>query len=105
MNDLEDSYGQEWTYKDRKVLEYTCHTAFFVSIVIVQWTDLIICKTRKVSIFKQGMTNWVLNFALVFETCLALFLLYTPGKYNKYNFNGIKHYIVVTVSFENAEFV
>merc|ERR1712177_62643 len=47
VNDLEDSYGQEWTYHDRKVLEYTCHTAFFVSIVIVQWADLIICKTRK----------------------------------------------------------
>merc|ERR1712058_137610 len=35
VNDLEDSYGQEWTYADRKVLEYTCHTAFFVSIVVV----------------------------------------------------------------------
>merc|ERR1711887_270882 len=30
VNDLEDSYGQEWTYADRKILEYTCHTAFFV---------------------------------------------------------------------------
>merc|ERR1719342_62675 len=29
VNDLEDSYGQEWTYFDRKKLEYTCHTAFF----------------------------------------------------------------------------
>merc|ERR1712029_346425 len=46
MQNVEDSYGQEWTYRDRKVLEYTCHTAFFVSIVIVQWADLIICKTR-----------------------------------------------------------
>merc|ERR1711971_1031728 len=50
VNDLEDSYGQEWTYADRKVLEYTCHTAFFVSIVVVQWADLIICKTRKNSV-------------------------------------------------------
>ena len=79
INDLEDSYGQEWTYRDRKILEYTCHTAFFVSIVIVQWTDLIICKTRTASIFKQGMNNWVLNFALIFETCLAALLSYTPG--------------------------
>merc|ERR1711983_758182 len=52
VNDLEDSYGQEWTYRDRKVLEYTCHTAFFVSIVVVQWADLIICKTRKLSVFQ-----------------------------------------------------
>merc|ERR1712051_89448 len=79
VNDLEDSYGQEWTYKDRKVLEYTCHTAFFVSIVIVQWADLIICKTRKNSVFQQGMKNHFMNFGLFFETCLAAFLSYTPG--------------------------
>merc|ERR1712223_1603581 len=79
VNDLEDSYGQEWTYADRKVLEYTCHTAFFVSIVVVQWADLIICKTRKNSVFQQGMKNHFLNFGLFFETCLAAFLSYTPG--------------------------
>merc|ERR1711922_89064 len=73
------AYGQEWTYKDRKTLEFTCHTAFFVSIVIVQWADLIICKTRKLSVFQQGMKNWFMNFGLVFETLLAIFLSYTPG--------------------------
>merc|ERR1719174_2956641 len=79
VNDLEDSYGQEWTYSDRKTLEYACHTAFFVSIVVVQWADLIICKTRKNSVFQQGMKNWVMNFGIFFETALAAFLCYTPG--------------------------
>ena len=79
VNDLEDSYGQEWTYEQRKVLEYTCHTAFFVSIVVVQWADLIICKTRKNSLFQQGMRNKMMNFGLFFETALAAFLSYTPG--------------------------
>ncbi|KAJ6637038.1 Sodium/potassium-transporting ATPase subunit alpha [Pseudolycoriella hygida] len=79
VNDLTDSYGQEWTYRDRKTLEYTCHTAFFVSIVVVQWADLIVCKTRRNSIVHQGMRNWALNFGLVFETALAAFLSYCPG--------------------------
>ena len=79
INDLKDSYGQEWSYRERKILEYTCHTAFFVSIVVVQWVDLIICKTRRLSIASQGMDNWVLNFAIVFETALAALLSYTPG--------------------------
>ena len=61
LNDLEDSYGQEWTYRDRKILEFTCHTAFFVSIVVVQWADLIICKTRKNSLFQQGMKVSIIN--------------------------------------------
>ena len=79
VNDLADSYGQEWTYHDRKRLEYTCHTAFFVAIVVVQWADLIICKTRRLSVFQQGMSNWMMNFGIVFETALACFLSYTPG--------------------------
>lgn len=76
---LIDSYGQEWSYDDRKALEYTCHTAFFVAIVIVQWADLIICKTRFFSVFQQGMRNWFMNFGLVFETALACTLSYAPG--------------------------
>ncbi|CDW54807.1 Na+:K+ ATPase alpha subunit protein [Trichuris trichiura] len=79
VNDLTDSYGQQWTYASRKVLEYTCHTAFFVSIVIVQWADLIISKTRRNSLIQQGMGNWTLNFGIVFETVLAFFLAYCPG--------------------------
>lgn len=43
------------TYEQRKIVEFTCHTAFFVSIVVVQWADLIICKTRRNSVFQQGM--------------------------------------------------
>jgi sodium/potassium-transporting ATPase subunit alpha len=79
VNDLEDSYGQEWTYDARKQLEYTCHTAFFISIVVVQWADLIICKTRRNSLFQQGMRNHALTFGLFFETALAAFLSYCPG--------------------------
>merc|ERR1719419_1184804 len=73
INDLPDSYGQEWEYTKRMELMYTCHTAYFLTIVVVQWADLIICKTRKNSIFQQGMSNWCLNSALVFETagCLS----------------------------------
>uniref|UniRef100_A0A8C7ZR87 ATPase Na+/K+ transporting subunit alpha 2a n=1 Tax=Oryzias sinensis TaxID=183150 RepID=A0A8C7ZR87_9TELE len=78
-NDLEDSYGQQWTYEQRKIVEFTCHTAFFTSIVIVQWADLIICKTRRNSLFQQGMKNRVLIFGLFVETALAAFLSYCPG--------------------------
>uniref|UniRef100_A0A7N6A8F6 Sodium/potassium-transporting ATPase subunit alpha n=1 Tax=Anabas testudineus TaxID=64144 RepID=A0A7N6A8F6_ANATE len=76
-NDLEDSYGQQWTYEQRKIIEFTCHTAFFASIVVVQWADLIICKTRRNSLFQQGMK--ILIFGLFVETALAAFLSYCPG--------------------------
>ncbi|XP_070549083.1 sodium/potassium-transporting ATPase subunit alpha-3-like isoform X2 [Ptychodera flava] len=79
LQNLEDAYGSNWTYDQRKILEYTCHTAFFMSIVIVQWADVIICKTRRNSIIHQGMKNHMLNFGLFFETALAAFLSYCPG--------------------------
>uniref|UniRef100_A0AAY4BGX7 Sodium/potassium-transporting ATPase subunit alpha n=1 Tax=Denticeps clupeoides TaxID=299321 RepID=A0AAY4BGX7_9TELE len=79
VNDVEDSYGQEWTYEQRKIIEFTCHTSFFVSIVVVQWADLIICKTRRNSVFQQGMRNKILIFGLFAETALAAFLSYCPG--------------------------
>ncbi|OAD62820.1 Sodium/potassium-transporting ATPase subunit alpha, partial [Eufriesea mexicana] len=78
VNDLQDSFGQEWTYEQRKILEYTCHTAFFVSIVIVQVADVMICKTRRNSLFHQGMNNWVLNFGIVFEIIVACVVCYAP---------------------------
>jgi len=53
-------------------------TAAFVSIVIVQWADLVICKTRKLSIYHQGMSNTVMLFGLFSETCLCAFLAYVP---------------------------
>ncbi|CAF1019450.1 unnamed protein product [Rotaria sordida] len=55
VNDLQDSYGQEWTYEQRKQLEVTCHIAFFIAIIICQSAVLIICKTRRNSIVQQGM--------------------------------------------------
>ncbi|TPP66702.1 Sodium/potassium-transporting ATPase subunit alpha [Fasciola gigantica] len=79
MNDVQDSYGQEWTYFQRMELQKTVYTAFFVAVVISQWSDLIICKTRRLSIFHQGMHNNKLTVSLYFEITLAIILQYTPG--------------------------
>ena len=62
------SYGQ------RKVVEFTCHTAFFTSIVIVQWADVLISKTRRLSIFQQGM-----RYPRKLE-CSCAFSVKTPTK-------------------------
>merc|ERR1712048_101027 len=78
-NAVVDSYGQEWTYGQRKIVEFTCHTAFFTSIVVVQWADLLICKTRRLSIFQQGMRNKIMIAGLFEETLLAAILAYMPG--------------------------
>ena len=51
--------------------------AYWVSIVVVQWADLLICKTRWLSrSSSRGWRNSVLNFGLFFETLLAAWLCY-----------------------------
>jgi sodium/potassium-transporting ATPase subunit alpha len=55
---------------------YHARAGYWVSIVVVQWSDLLICKTRWLSIRGQGLRNTTLNFGLFFETLLAGWLCY-----------------------------
>jgi len=79
INDVKDSYGQEWTYEYRKNLEFTCQAGFLFSVVIVQWATLLQTKAKRKSVVQMPHTNWVLNFALLFETLLAFIIIYVPG--------------------------
>ncbi|GAB4819471.1 hypothetical protein N2152v2_006517 [Parachlorella kessleri] len=53
-------------------------TAYFWGVLVSRWADLLICKTRKETIMNQGFSNRVLNFALLFETTVALLITYVP---------------------------
>jgi sodium/potassium-transporting ATPase subunit alpha len=53
-------------------------SGYLVSIVCVQWADLMICKTRNLSLAQQGMANSFANFGLFSETALVAVLLYVP---------------------------
>ncbi|KAI1280840.1 Sodium/potassium-transporting ATPase subunit alpha [Halotydeus destructor] len=90
INDLQDSYGQEWTYHKRRQLEFTVHTAFFVAVVFGKWGALLCSKTRRLSFFQKGMKNNVLTFAMFFELALALFLSYCPGLDKGLNMQPLK---------------
>ena len=53
-------------------------TSYLFSIIVVQWADVIICKTRVMSVFQHGMGNNVLNAGLFEETALGLAICYVP---------------------------
>ena len=38
---MEDSWGQEWTYSQRRTLEFTCNSAYFLAIVQVTDTQVL----------------------------------------------------------------
>jgi len=60
-----------------EALKYA-QSGYLVSIVCVQWADLMICKTRNLSLSQQLMINTMGNFGLFFETALVAGLLYIP---------------------------
>ena len=60
-----------------EALKYA-QSGYLVSIVCVQWADLMICKTRNLSLSQQLMINKFGNFGLFFETALVALLLYVP---------------------------
>ncbi|KAE8591938.1 hypothetical protein XENTR_v10018610 [Xenopus tropicalis] len=78
--ELEDSYGQEWTFYQREFQEWTVYTAFFISIVTEQLADLLIRKTRRNSLIQQGIfKNRFLLMGLASQIVIAAFLSYCPG--------------------------
>merc|ERR1711981_233149 len=48
-------------YAHRKYALIAAQTSYFTSIVVVQWADIIICKTRTLSVVEQKMNNRMLN--------------------------------------------
>jgi sodium/potassium-transporting ATPase subunit alpha len=79
INDLRDSYGAEWTYSQRKRLELACQAAFFVGIVLCQIGNLLICRTKRESLFKHGFRNYQMYIAELITFAFVCFLLYVPG--------------------------
>lgn len=73
-----DSYDHAWSYADRTKLARKAQTAYFVSTCWTQISDVIICKTRRISLFKKGMKNHVLNASIVVDLIAALVVTYVP---------------------------
>lgn len=78
INDLVDSYGQEWTYVRRRELEYTCHTAYFDTIVIVRMVVLLCCRSKRDSYLRHLFDNKMANFAMIFVVFFTLLMTYYP---------------------------
>ncbi|KAL4501125.1 hypothetical protein ABPG73_013863 [Tetrahymena malaccensis] len=57
---------------------FYAQTAFFVAIVLVQWSNVFACKSRKMS-FTTSPVNKVMFLGILVETILCIFLFYTPG--------------------------
>ncbi|CAG9328025.1 unnamed protein product [Blepharisma stoltei] len=89
--------------------------AFFVAIVVTQWANLHIVRTREQSLIDQGLHNWILNWSMVLETALAVILCYVPGinsalggrplPYLHWGFPAIPSFILLIIYDESRKFL
>ncbi|XP_012863356.2 potassium-transporting ATPase alpha chain 2-like [Echinops telfairi] len=101
VNNLEDDYGQEWTRYQRQYLEWTGYTAYFVAIMVQQLANLIMRKTRRNSIFQQGLfRNKVIWVGLASPIGIALILSCGLGSLPALNFTMLRvHFWFMAVPF------
>ncbi|XP_068147799.1 sodium/potassium-transporting ATPase subunit alpha [Drosophila tropicalis] len=65
-NDITDSYGQEWTSDARKHLQNEMSTISLMTIIVMQCTNLILCKTGRANILYHGFSNILLNLSVIY---------------------------------------
>ncbi|KAG8430255.1 hypothetical protein GDO86_018148 [Hymenochirus boettgeri] len=107
INELEDSYGQEWTFYQRLQQEWYCYSAFFISIVVCQMMNTLIRKTRRNSILtRNSFKNKIIFLGLLSQVIIGVFLCYCPGMDEalhfmpiriQYWFVGIEYTILILV--------
>jgi len=84
---FEDVRSSRVQTKDENDYVHVCYStdalkyaqsAYFVSMPMVQFSNMWFCKTRKLSLLHQGMRNTFMNWSVVGEMGVALVLLYVP---------------------------
>jgi hypothetical protein len=102
------SYSSDWhpVCYSTEALKYA-QSGYLASIVCVQWADLMICKTRNLSLSQQGMVNMFGNFGLFSETALVAILCYVPPLNIALGTRMIAfpHFLVPSFSFFTAIFL
>lgn len=82
-------------------------TGFLVAIIIVQFSNLWFCKTRKLSLLQQGLVNMFQNLSVLSEFGLALVLCYAEFAHVVFNTRALVpwHFCVPGMPFAVYEFV
>ncbi|XP_044134056.1 potassium-transporting ATPase alpha chain 2-like [Bufo gargarizans] len=107
INELEDSYGQEWTYNQRLYQEWYNYSAFFVGIVVCQMMNAVIRKTRRNTLLTSNFfRNKIVFLGVLSQVVVGIILLYVPGLNEglhfmpiriQYWFCGIEYTILILV--------
>lgn len=69
-----------YTSKDQAWILANAQSAYFLTIVMVQWMNVYCCKTRINSLLSQGIfRNWVVQFGIAYAAGICCIIFYVPG--------------------------
>ncbi|EDW09549.2 sodium/potassium-transporting ATPase subunit alpha [Drosophila mojavensis] len=79
LNDMTDSYGQEWTRSARLQLEYEMTSVIVITLTLMQGVNLVMCKTSRINLLTHGFGNLRLNLALVYMIGICFIFTFTSA--------------------------
>ncbi|XP_033152538.1 sodium/potassium-transporting ATPase subunit alpha [Drosophila mauritiana] len=74
LDDITDSFGQEWSSEARRQLECQVSSLCLMSLAAMQCTNLVLTKTGRANLLAHGFRNWLLSLAVLFLICLCVLL-------------------------------
>eukprot|EP01105_Mastigella_eilhardi_P004533 TRINITY_DN1604_c0_g2_i3.p1 TRINITY_DN1604_c0_g2~~TRINITY_DN1604_c0_g2_i3.p1 ORF type:complete len:2171 (-),score=664.74 TRINITY_DN1604_c0_g2_i3:1683-8195(-) len=79
-----NNWNDKYKYVAGYDFDYRVHalrvaqTSWLVAIVVLQWVNMIICKTRRTSFFDQAFKNWHLIGGYALSVVIIISLVYVP---------------------------
>ncbi|KAH8336908.1 hypothetical protein KR059_008118 [Drosophila kikkawai] len=74
VNDLTDSYGQEWSSVERKQLDCQVSSLCLMAIVVMQCTNLVLNKTGRANLLEHGFGNLQMKLAAAYLIAVCILL-------------------------------
>ena len=74
--------------EDQKHVLYQVQTAWYSTVVLGQFANIWMCKTRQMSLFQHGIQNPMTVYGVIIEVMILMLIIFTPGLTKVFTTNG-----------------
>jgi sodium/potassium-transporting ATPase subunit alpha len=76
---ITNAYGQVFDAAQQQDILYKAHSAYFLAVLFGQWANILVCRSRKLSLFQFGFANKAMIISMIWMVCFAVAVIYIPG--------------------------
>ena len=92
-NYFNDSPTGEWngcSVDDQEWVIRQVQTSWYITVVLSQFANIWMCKTRQMSLFQHGINNPMTVYGVTIEIMILMLIVFVPGLQDVFNTNGEK---------------